>query len=101
MHRKGVIGSLFYALIIRKQMGKMKELYIAMREGYIEDLRKDYLKAYAEDREVMRWQGKTISLTYAKYLIEFQDTFLKDLTDDNIRYANDEPERFLSPGDDR
>jgi hypothetical protein len=101
MHKKGVIGSLFYALIPRKQMGKMKELYIAMREGYIEDLRKDYLKAYAEDREVMRWQGNTISITYAKYLLQFTDTFLKDLTDDNIRNTNDEPERFLSPGDDR
>ena len=50
-------------------MGKMKELYAAMQEGYIEDLRQAYVIAESEDREVMRFQGQTISLTYAKYLL--------------------------------
>ena len=43
----------------------------------------------------MRFQGQTISLTYAKYLLQFTDTFLKDLTNDNIRNANDESERLV------
>ena len=76
-------------------MGKMKELYAAMQEGYIEDLRQAYIIAQSENREVMRFQGQTISLTYAKYLLQFTDTFLKDLTNDNIRNANDESERLI------
>lgn len=76
-------------------MGKMKELYAAMQEGYIEDLRQAYVIAESENREVMRFQGQTISLTYAKYLLQFTDTFLKDLTNDNIRNANDESERLV------
>ncbi len=76
-------------------MGKMKELYAAMQEGYIEDLRQAYVIAESENREVMRFQGQTISLTYAKYLLQFTDTFLKDLTDDNIRNTNNESERLV------
>jgi hypothetical protein len=76
-------------------MGKMKELYAAMQEGYIEDLRQAYVIAESEDREVMRFQGQTISLTYAKYLLQFTDTFIKDLTNDNIRNANDESKRLV------
>lgn len=82
-------------------MGKMKELYIAMRNGAIEDLRQDYMKAHANNSETVLWQGEYVSMTYAKYLLEFQDTFLKGLTDDNIRNTNDEPERLLSPRDDQ
>lgn len=80
-------------------MGKMKELYIAIQEGYMEDLRKAYMRAYSEGRETIMWQGQEVSMTYAKYLLEFEDTFLKGLTNDNIRNANDEFERFVSPRD--
>lgn len=77
----------------------MKELYIAIQEGYMEDLRKAYMRAYSEGRETIMWQGQEVSMTYAKYLLEFEDTFLKGLTNDNIRNANDEFERFVSPRD--
>tara|TARA_R100000030_G_scaffold44332_1_gene33476 strand:- start:887 stop:1132 length:246 start_codon:yes stop_codon:yes gene_type:complete len=80
-------------------MGKMKELYIAIQEGYMQDLRDAYMKAYSEGRETIMWQGQEVSMTYAKYLLEFEDTFLKGLTDDNIRNANNEFERFISPRD--
>tara|TARA_R100001440_G_scaffold53149_1_gene72813 strand:+ start:2151 stop:2369 length:219 start_codon:yes stop_codon:yes gene_type:complete len=56
-------------------MGKMKELYIAIQEGYMEDLRKAYLAAYKNDQDTVFWQGKQISLTYAKYLLDFDSTF--------------------------
>tara|TARA_E500000318_G_C3560996_1_gene213401 strand:- start:59 stop:304 length:246 start_codon:yes stop_codon:yes gene_type:complete len=81
-------------------MGKMKELYIAIQEGYMQDLRDAYMKAYSENRETIMWQGQEVSMAYAKYLLDFEDTFLKGLTDDNIRNANDEFERFISPRED-
>ena len=77
----------------------MKDSYIAIQEGYMEDLRKAYMRAYSEGRETIMWQGQEVSMTYAKYLLEFEDTFLKGLTNDNIRNANDEFERFVSPRD--
>ena len=80
-------------------MGKMKELYVAIQEGYIKDLRDAYIRAHSEGRETVMWQGEEVSMTYAKYLLEFEDTFLKGLTDDNIRNANNEFERFISPRD--
>ena len=73
-------------------MGKMKELFIAMREGDIEDLRIDYKQAEANNRDTVLWQGKEISLQHAQYLLEFNDTFLKTLTDDNIRNTDNQPE---------
>ena len=76
-------------------MGKMKELYMAMKEGYIEDLRQAYINAEQNNLSTVWWQGREVSTTYAKYILEFQDTFLKGLTDDNISNANDESERLL------
>ena len=73
-------------------MGKMKELFIAMREGDIEDLRIDYKQAEASDRDTVSWQGKVISLQHAQYLLEFNDTFLKTLTNDNIHNTHNEPQ---------
>ena len=81
-------------------MGKMKELYIAIQEGYMQDLRDAYVKACSENKETIMWQGQEVSTAYAKYLLEFEDTFLKGLTDDNIRNANNEFERFISPRED-
>ena len=60
-------------------MGKMKELYVAIQEGYIEDLRKAYLVAYQNNQDTLLWQGREISTTYAKYLLEFDNTFHKSL----------------------
>lgn len=73
-------------------MGKMKELFIAMREGDIEDLRIDYKQAEANNRDTVLWQGKEISLQHAQYLLEFNDTFLKTLIDDNIHNTHNQPE---------
>ena len=60
-------------------MGKMKELYIAIQNGYMEDLRRAYLVAYQNNQNTVLWQGKEISLTYAKYLLEFEHTFHESL----------------------
>ncbi len=60
-------------------MGKMKELYVAIQEGYIEDLRRAYLVAYKNNQDTVQWQGQEISLTYAKYLLEFEHTFHQSL----------------------
>lgn len=57
----------------------MKELYVAIQEGYIEDLRKAYLAAYQNNQDTVLWQGREVSLTYAKYLLEFENTFHKSL----------------------
>ena len=76
-------------------MGKMKELFIAMRDGDIEDLRIDYKQAEDSDRDTVSWQGKVISLQHAQYLLEFSDTFLKTLTNDNIRNTDNEPQQLL------
>lgn len=69
-------------------MGKMKELYVAIQEGYIEDLRKAYLVAYQNNQDTVLWQGKEVSLTYAKYLLEFEYTFHESL-------------RSMAPSDDQ
>ena len=57
----------------------MKELYIAIQNGYMEDLRRAYLVAYQNNQNTVLWQGKEISLTYAKYLLEFEHTFHESL----------------------
>lgn len=66
-------------------MGQMKELFMAIREGEIEQLRYKIDEAEETDQTELEWQGKLISLTHAMYLVQFSDTFLKGLTDDNIR----------------
>ena len=57
----------------------MKELYVAIKEGYIEDLRKAYLVAHQNNQDTVQWQGREVSLTYAKYLLEFEQTFHESL----------------------
>lgn len=73
----------------------MKELYMAMKQGYTEDLRQAYINAEQNNLDTIWWQGREVSTTYAKYILEFEDTFLKGLTDDNISNANNESERLL------
>ena len=60
-------------------MGKMKELYVAIQQGYMEDLRRAYFIAEKNNEETVLFQGKNISLTYAKYLLEFDETFQNSL----------------------
>jgi len=57
----------------------MKELYIAIQNGYMDDLRRAYLVAYRNNQHTVLWQGREISLTYAKYLLEFEHTFHESL----------------------
>ena len=47
-------------------MGKMKEVYMAIQQGYMEDLRRAYFIAEKNNEETVSFQGKNISLTYAK-----------------------------------
>ena len=76
-------------------MGKMKELYAAMQEGHMATLRIAYDIAVKNDQPTFLFQGQEMSTVYAKYLLEFTDTFLKDLTNDNIRNTNNESERLV------
>ena len=76
-------------------MGKMKELYAAMQEGHMATLRIAYDIAVKNDQPTFWFQGQEMSTVYAKYLLEFTDTFLKDLTNDNIRNTNNESERLV------
>ena len=66
-------------------MGQMKELFMSIREGEIEQLRYKIEDAEQTDQTELEWQGKLISVAHAMYLVQFSDTFLKGLTDDNIR----------------
>jgi hypothetical protein len=76
-------------------MGKMKELYAAMQEGHMATLRIAYDIAVKNNQPTFWFQGQEMSTVYAKYLLEFTDTFLKDFTDDNIRNTNNESQRFV------
>jgi len=76
-------------------MGKMKELYAAIQEGEIETLRHKIRSAEQQGKPELEWQGKFVSTTYATYLVQFSDTFLKELTDDNISNANNKSERLI------
>ncbi len=76
-------------------MGQMKELFMAIREGEMEGLRYKIEEAEQTDQTELEWQGKLISIQHAMYLVEFSDTFLKGLTDDNIRNTDNEPQQLL------
>jgi hypothetical protein len=71
-------------------MGKMKELYMAIRGGEIEQLRYKIEDAEQTDQTELEWQGRLISIHHAMYLVEFNDTFLKGLTHDNIRNTDNQ-----------
>ena len=59
----------------------MKELYAAIQQGEIETLRHKIRLAEQQGQPELEWQGKFVSTTYATYLVQFSDTFLKELTD--------------------
>ena len=73
----------------------MKELYMAIREGEMETLRHKIKLADEIGQQELEWQGRFISIEHATYLVQFSDTFLKGLTDDNIRNTDNEPQQLL------
>jgi hypothetical protein len=76
-------------------MGQMKELYMAIRQGEIEQLRHKIEDAEQTDQTELEWQGRLISVAHAMYLVQFSDTFLKGLTDDNIHNTDNESKRLV------
>jgi hypothetical protein len=71
-------------------MGKMKELYMDLQQGYNEELKLAYIKAIRENNDTVFVHGRQVSKAYAEYLLQFEDTFLKQLKDDKICNNNDE-----------
>ena len=71
-------------------MGKMKELYMDLQQGYNEELKLAYIKAIRENNDTVFVHGRQVSKAYAEYLLQFEDTFLKQLKDDKICNDNDE-----------
>ena len=71
-------------------MGKMKELYMDLQQGYNEELKLAYIKAIRENNDTVFIHGRQVSKAYAEYLLQFEDTFLKQLKDDKICNNNDE-----------
>mgnify|MGYP003113098262 FL=1 len=71
-------------------MGKMKELYMDLQQGYNEELKLAYIKAIQENNDTVFVHGRQVSKAYAEYLLQFEDTFLKQLKDDKICNNNDE-----------
>jgi|TARA_B100000035_G_C20916358_1_gene516424 hypothetical protein len=76
-------------------MGKMKELFTEAQQGYYHDLKLAYVEAVQRRSDTVIFNGREISKAYAEYLLQFEDTFLKPLADDNIRNTDDKSERFL------
>ena len=71
-------------------MGKMKELYMDLQQGYNEELKLAYIKAIRENNDTVFVHGRQVSKAYAEDLLQFEDTFLKQLKDDKICNNNDE-----------
>ena len=71
-------------------MGKMKELYMDLQQGYNEELKLAYIKAIQNNNDTVFVHGREVSKAYAEYLLQFEDTFLKQLKDDKICNNNDE-----------
>jgi len=67
-------------------MGKMKEVFMAIREGEIEEMRTLVKEAEAKGQETAVYRGVRYSLTYLKYRVQYSDTFLKQLIYDNSSY---------------
>ena len=68
----------------------MKELYMDLQQGYNEELKLAYIKAIQENNDTVFVHGRQVSKAYAEYLLQFEDTFLKQLKDDKICNNNDE-----------
>ncbi len=73
----------------------MKELFTEAQQGYYHDLKLAYVEAVQRRSDTVIFNGREISKAYAEYLLQFEDTFLKPLADDNIRNTDDKSERFL------
>lgn len=65
---------------------------MAMKEGYTQSLREAYVTALENNLDTIWWEGREVSTAYAKYLLEFEDTVLKPLENDNICNTDNESE---------
>ena len=70
----------------------MKELYIDLKNGYTQELKAAYENAVKNNNNTVFVHGREISKTYAEYLLDFENTFLKELRDDKVCNNNDESE---------
>lgn len=73
----------------------MKELWSIAQDSYYQELKHAYVKAVQHRSDTVYFNGREISKTYAEYLLQFKDTFLKDLNNDKICNNDDESERLV------
>ena len=59
-------------------MGKMKEIYMDLQQGYEQELKIAYANAVQNNNDVVYIHGRQISKAYAEYLLHFQETFLNN-----------------------
>lgn len=68
----------------------MKEIYMDLQQGYNQELRAAYMTAIADNRDTVFVHGREVSLAYAEYLLQFDETFLKQFRDDYTNNENNE-----------
>ena len=73
----------------------MKEIYMDLQQGYEQELKIAYVNAVQNNNDVVYIHGREISKAYAEYLLHFQETFLNNLENDNIRNTDNESERLI------
>ena len=68
----------------------MKEIYMDLQQGYNQELRAAYMTAIVDNRDTVFVHGREVSLAYAEYLLQFDETFLKQFRDDYTNNENNE-----------
>tara|TARA_R100001440_G_scaffold12713_1_gene22507 strand:- start:418 stop:639 length:222 start_codon:yes stop_codon:yes gene_type:complete len=71
-------------------MGKMKEIYMDLQQGYDQELKAAYMLAIKDNRDTVFVHGRQVSLAYAEYLLQFDETFLKQFRNDYINNKDNE-----------
>lgn len=71
-------------------MGKMKEIYMDLQQGYDQELKAAYMTAIKDNRDTVFVHGREVSLAYVEYLLQFDETFLKQFRDDYISNEDNE-----------
>lgn len=71
-------------------MAKMKHIYQMMQTGEFDHFKAAYKAAESIKTPIFKYRDEQIETSYARYVIQFGETFLKDLNDDNIRDAQSE-----------
>ena len=71
-------------------MGKMKEIYMDLQQGYDQELKAAYMTTIKDNRNTVFVHGREVSLAYVEYLLQFDETFLKQFRDDYINNEDNE-----------